>query len=400
MRRKEWPHPFEPIAIPMDSSIAHKLDSRVLYSHIGKDALQLRLAGTWRLQRGLPSTAEFEREMRASAPPPGRIVFDCTGLERWDSSLLTFLGKVDKLCAERHLVVDRAGLPAGLRRLLELAEAVPEKKGARPAVTRPGLLERFGAASIAFGNSIDETLAFLGDLTAAFGRLLRGKARFRTTDLSLTFQECGANAVAIVTLISFLVGTILAFMGDIQLRQFGASIYVADMVGIGIVRELGAVMTAIIMAGRTGAAFAAQLGTMKVTQEIDALSTTGLSPMEFLVLPRLIALTLMMPFLCLYADGVGILGGATIGATVLHLPLTAYYQETIRAITLTQLFGGLFKVTVYGALIAIAGCLRGFQCGQSSSAVGDAAKSAVVTGIVLIVIACGLFAWVFNTLNI
>lgn len=384
----------------MSKFMEHDSDGRLSYSHVSNGTLLLRLAGTWRLQRGLPSTGDLEHEITASAPPLRRIVFDRTNLGTWDTSLLTFLGKVEELCAERHLGVDRAGLPAGLRRLLELSEIVPEKKGARAPAARPGLLERLGATSVAYGNSIAETLLFLGELAAALGRLMRGKARFRETDLSLTIQECGANAVGIVTLISFLVGTILAFMGDVQLRQFGASIYVADMVGIGIVRDLGAMMTAIIMAGRTGAAFAAQLGTMKVTQETDALSTTGLSPMEFLVLPRFIALTLMMPLLCLYADGVGILGGATIGATVLHLPLTVYYQETIRAITLTQLFGGLFKVTIYGALIAIAGCLRGFQCGQSSSAVGDAAMSAVVTSIVLIVSACGLFAWAFNLLGI
>jgi|SRR5581483_7848228 phospholipid/cholesterol/gamma-HCH transport system permease protein len=189
-------------------------------------------------------------------------------------------------------------------------------------------------------------------------------------------------------------------MGAVQLQQFGASIYVADLVGIGMVREMGAMMTAIIMSGRTGAAFAAQLGTMKVTQEIDALSTMGLSPLEFLVVPRLSALVLMMPLLGLYADLMGIAGGAAIGIGMLGLSPTMYMRETISALSLTNLFLGLFKATVYGGLIALAGCLQGFRCGNSSSAVGDAATRAVVTSIVLVVVACGVFAVVTNRLHI
>ncbi len=216
----------------------------------------------------------------------------------------------------------------------------------------------------------------------------------------VAIQDCGANAFGIVTLISFLVGTILAFMGAVQLEQFGASIFVADLVGIGMARDMGAMMTAIIMAGRTGAAFAAQLGTMKVTQEIDALTTMGISPMEFLVLPRVLALILMMPLLCFYSDLMGMLGGSAVGTGMLGLSFTSYFRETLHAVTLSDVLGGVFKSSVYGVIIAISGCLRGFQCGSNSSAVGDAATSAVVTGIVFIVIACGAFALVFNIIGI
>ena len=167
------------------------------------------------------------------------------------------------------------GLPAGLRRLLELAEAVPEKKGARSEAARISFFTRMGNATLGYGLSVNEFLSFLGEVTLAFGKFLRGKARYRKIDLMEVIQECGADAVGIVTLIAFLVGVILAFMGAVQLSQFGASIYVADLVGIGMVRDMGAMMTAIIMSGRTGAAFAAKLGTMKVTQEIDALTTMG-----------------------------------------------------------------------------------------------------------------------------
>jgi phospholipid/cholesterol/gamma-HCH transport system permease protein len=167
-----------------------------------------------------------------------------------------------------------------------------------------------------------------------------------------------------------------------------------------MIREMGAMMTGIIMAGRTGAAFAAQLGTMKVTQELDAFTTMGFSPLEFLVLPRVLALILMMPLLCLYSDFVGVLGGATVGLGMLDLSWTVYMRQTANAITLTDVFGGVFKSSVYGILIALSGCLRGMQCGNSSSAVGDAATSAVVTGIVAIVVACGTFAVVFYVLGI
>jgi len=230
--------------------------------------------------------------------------------------------------------------------------------------------------------------------------LMRGRAAFRASDFLLVVQRSGAEALGIVSLISFLVGVILAFVGAVQLAQFGAAIYVADLVGIAMVRDMGAMMTAIVMAGRTGAAFAAELGTMKVNREIDALTTMGIDPMEFLVLPRMIALFLMMPLLALYANLMGILGGAVVGVFMLDLSWTTYYQETAAAVTLTEIAGGIFKAAIYGALVAIAGCLRGMECGTSAAAVGSATTSAVVTSIVLIISACGLFAVLFYILGI
>ena len=223
-------------------------------------------------------------------------------------------------------------------------------------------------------------LQFLGEAMESFGRLTIGRARFRRSDLVDIIFECGAAALPIVTLISFLVGLILAFVGAIQLTQFGAQIYVADLVGIAMAREMGALMTAIIMSGRTGAAFAAQLGTMQVNEEIDALTTFGLSPMDFLVLPRMIALILMMPLLCIYADLMGILGGALVGVGMLKLSVTEYVNETINGVSLTDFSVGIFKSAIFGVLVAICGCMRGIQCGRSASAVGLAATSAVVTG--------------------
>jgi phospholipid/cholesterol/gamma-HCH transport system permease protein len=366
----------------------------------GNDAtLLIRLSGAWRLRGGMASNATVQQELERS-PQPARVAFEAQNLTHWDSSILTFLTNVSELCRQHGINMDRAGLPAGVRRLLELAEAVPEKKGARKEEVEIPFLQRVGNTTIGAGNSLGEMLKFLGEMSITFVRLFRMKVRFRAVDLFLLIQQCGAQALPIVTLISFLVGVILAFVGAVQLKQFGAQIYVADLVGIAMVREMGAMMTGIIMAGRTGAAFAAQLGTMKVTQELDAFTTMGFSPLEFLVLPRVIALVLMMPLLCLYSDFVGVMGGAVIGVGMLDLSWTTYFRETVNAINLTGLFGGVFKSSAYGVLIALAGCLRGIQCGNSSSAVGDAATSAVVTGIVAIVAACGVFAVVFYVLGI
>ncbi len=367
--------------------------------HAPDATLVVHLSGEWHLRRDLPSADEVAREL-ASRPAPRRVTFDATALGRWDSGLVAFLTQIHELCHRRGISEDRSGLPAGVRRLLDLAEAVPEKQGARGSVRRPGLFTRVGEAVIRHGENAADGLAFVGDLTLAIGRLIGRAARFRYVDLAQNIQDCGPSAVGIVTLISFLVGVILAFMGAVQLQQFGASIYVADLVAIGMLREMGAMMTAIIMSGRTGAAFAAQIGTMKVTQEIDALTTMGISPFQFLVLPRLIALVLMMPLLCLYSDLMGIMGGAFVGVTMLNLSLPNYLRETIAAVTLTYLAIGVVKATVYGALIAIAGCMEGFRCGSSSSAVGDAATRAVVRSIVMVVVACGIFAFITNILNI
>lgn len=373
-------------------------NSQVSFTLAGDSTLNVQLCGVWQLRSGVPLATLVERELETGRARS--VAFDAGKLGSWDSSVLIFLVQLSELCRQRQIPMDRAGLPAGVQKLLALAEAVPERKGARRELTEASVLERIGTTAIGVAGSLTEMLSFLGEMTISSVRLFGMKARYRASDLFLLIQQCGAQALPIVTLISFLVGVILAFVGAVQLKQFGAQIYVADLVGIAMMREMGAMMTGIIMAGRTGAAFAAQLGTMKVTQEVDALTTAGFSPLEFLVLPRVIALILMMPLLCLYSDFVGVLGGAVIGVGMLDLSWITYFQETVNAITLTDILGGVFKSSVYGVLIALSGCLRGLQCGNSSSAVGDAATSAVVTGIVAIVVACGSFAVVFYILGI
>jgi phospholipid/cholesterol/gamma-HCH transport system permease protein len=360
--------------------------------------LLVRLSGSWQLGQKLPGPAEVRRHVE-STPSPSRMSFDAAGLTGWDTGLLTFLGDVIAENDRRHIETDRSGLPGGVQRLLTLAAKVPGRTDAEPVRGAPSWLARLGLGALTAARHTTAILTFLGEAILCIPRLLRGTARFRRVDFLQLLQECGAQALPIVTLISFLVGVILAYVGSIQLRQFGAQVYVADLVGIAMTREMGAMMAGIIMAGRTGAAFAAQLGTMQVNEEIDALTTLGISPMEFLVLPRMLALAAMMPLLCLYADLMGILGGASVGVGLLDVGGVQYFARTSAAIGLNDMLAGLIKGTVFGVLVAIAGCLRGMECGRSSAAVGWAATSAVVTGIVSIIVSDAVMTVIFDLIG-
>jgi phospholipid/cholesterol/gamma-HCH transport system permease protein len=363
------------------------------------DTLLLKLSGRWKMTEQLPSAAEVQKPFE-SAGALRRIAFDTEALEGWDSGLLTFLIKVFQACSKAKIEVVKDGLPEGVRRLIELATAVPERKGARKEGKKEAFLSMVGGEAVAFYRSFLEILDFIGESSLAFARLLKGKASFRRSDLSLLLQECGAQALPIVSLISLLVGLILAFVGAIQLKLFGAQVYVADIVAIGMVRVMGAIMTGIIMAGRTGAAFAAQIGTMQVNEEIDALKTMGIAPVEFLVLPRMVALIIMMPLLCLYADLMGILGGMVVGVGMLDINPIEYLNRTRETLTLTTVWIGLFHSAVFGVLVALSGCLRGMQCGRSASDVGYAATSAVVTSIVSIIVATAIITFMCEVLKI
>lgn len=330
---------------------------------------------------------------------PRSIGFDASALKRWDTKLLACVTRLLRRCESLNVDVDLAGLPEGARRLLALATATPPRPPAPPS-HQASLLARIGSRALKNADAAHALVTFLGEAILSLLRLVSGKARMRRGDFFVIVQDCGAKALGIVTLISFLVGLILAFIGAIQLQRFGAEIYVADLVGIGMTREMGAMMAAIIMAGRTGAAFAAQLGTMMVNEEIDALKTMGISPMDFLVLPRMLALALMMPLLCVYADVIGIAGGAIVGIGMLGLTPTQYWIETQGAVDLTDIGVGLSKSVAFGVLVALAGCLRGMQSGRSAAAVGEAATSAVVTAIVWIIVTDAVFAVLTNVLGI
>jgi len=357
------------------------------------DAMLVTLAGPWLIHSPAPAPEDSPPALlRAleSAPRSTRLAFESSGVTAWDSSLLSCLRAVLARAAASGLQADLSGLPEGVADLLDLAAKVPERKGAaRHAVSEP-FLERVGALYLDALEGFNSLTEFLGDVTLACLSLARGKAVFQGSGLWALIKQSGLDALPIVSLISLLVGLILAFVGAIQLRQFGAQIYVSTIVGIAMVRVMGAIMTGIIMAGRTGASFAAELGTMQVNEEIDALRTFGFSPTEFLVLPRVIALVLMMPLLCVYADLMGVLGGFIVGVVMLDINPIQYLTTTWQSVPLVNFWIGLTHSAVFGVLIALAGCYRGMRCGRSALGVGQATTSAVVTSIMSIIIATAI----------
>ena len=347
-------------------------------------------------ERGLSSCAEAV----SALPAGGRVVVTGGKDIAVDSLLTSWLFGIAKRCQEKNLALSLDKLPDQVGRQLSLALSVPERKGARRVGSRSSLLETIGKGTLALRDNLVGWLEFIGELVAALWLFVRGRARVPVRDIWITLDECGPGALPIVTLISTLVGVILAFIGAQQLRQFGAQIYVANLVSVAMLREMGAVMAGVIMAGRTGAAFAAQLGTMQVNEEIDALKTLGISPMQYLVVPRVVALIVMMPLLCLYANVLGILGGAFVSALTMDISLVQFFNQAATAVHMSDLWLGVSKSCIFGILIAIAGCLSGIRCGRSASAVGVAVTSAVVSGIVAIVLSDAVFAIITEVLGV
>ena len=355
----------------------------------------LWLSGEWKLRADVPRYTTIAAQFAQAK----RVHLGARELQHWDSSAVNFLAGVVRDCRARKIEVDDTALPDGLRRMLTLVFAVPPPP-ARASAQAPGLLAGIGNSTLQAWRDWPAMVEFAGEILLSFGRFVTGRARYRRRDFAYLIEEVGPRALPIVSLISFLVGTILAYMGAVQLALFGASIYIADLVGIGVVREVAALMTGIILAGRTGAAYAAQIGTMQVNEEIDALRTLGVSPIDYLVLPRMMALLLMVPLLTLYAGIVGILAGMTIAVLVFDVGVYEYYNETLSALELKHFAVGLIKGSVYGGLVGFAGCLRGMQCGRSAQAVGESTTSAVVLGILLITISASVLTIVFQKLGI
>ena len=351
------------------------------------------------MRSNLPGVDAIAHEI-AEGSPPKRLEFDASGLGLWDSGLVNFVLKCHAVCRENGIEVSTEKLPEGVRRLIRMALAVPEAKDARREAAGTGIFARAGKLGIRGWAAGRELFEFVGASALTFFAMFRGTAQFRWSDAMLVIQRAGPEAFGVVALINFLVGVILAFVGAVQLSRFGAAVFVADLVAIGTVREMGCLMTGVIVCGRTGAAFAAELGAMKVNEEISAFSAFGISPMEFLVLPRILGLFLMMPLLTVFADVIAIFGGFVVSVSMLDVTSTEYIRRTLEAITLRSFLLGIFKSAVFGIIIASYGCLRGMQSGSNAAAVGQATTSAVVSGITAIVAADGLFAVLCNALGI
>ncbi len=355
--------------------------------------LTLRLSGDWSLMGTIPEFNTIIDTFPLDTDIQG-IKFDVAQLVTWESGLLTFLLKVMEYGKERDLEVYVDSLPDNIQRLLRLSQEVPEKEDVGRRDAEHAFLPRVGAWGVSLFDGGLIFTRFVGEVFLSVLKLISGRYHMRWGDFFVIVQETGAKALPIVSLIAILIGLIVAFLGSVTLARFGAEIYVSYLVAYGILREMGAIMTGVIVAGRTGAAFAAQIGTMKVTEEIDALKTMGISPVDFIVLPRMLALIIMMPLLVLYADILGIIGGLLVTTLLLDFSVYQFLEGMNEAVALPDFYLGIIKGTVFGVLVAISGCLRGMQCGNSADAVGLAATSAVVTGITLIIFANAVIDWI------
>jgi phospholipid/cholesterol/gamma-HCH transport system permease protein len=350
------------------------------------------LSGDWELEQPVPRFAESVGAREAGVRVHA-IAFDTAELGAWDSSLLTFLLQGMRYCEAHGLEFRDEGLPENIAGLLGLVRAVPEKQ-IEVEQAEASFAARLGMKGLEWYDAFLASATFTGSVVDSIVRLVLLRLRLRWRDFWVVVQSNSSGALPIVTLISFLVGLIIAFLGAVVLRRFGAGYYVSYLVGYGMLREMAALMTGIIMAGHTGAAFAAELGSMKITEEIDAYETLGLSPVDHLVLPRVLGLLVMMPLLTIYAMFVGIIGGLVVAVLLLDLTFTQFIGGLLAPVTLSDALLGVFKGTVFGLIIGIAGCMRGMQTGSDAGAVGRAATSAVVTGITLIIVANAIIDWI------
>jgi phospholipid/cholesterol/gamma-HCH transport system permease protein len=320
----------------------------------------------------------------------------CADSVEWDSSLVVFLQKIIRDIQEKQKKVNLEGIPSGIRKLLELSTSKKADVG-----TDTSRVDEFEKFATDFPNYFIQPVEFFGAVIICFFDFISGRSSMRWRDFFESARRCGASALPIVTLISFLTGLTMAFVGSVQLEKFNAKIYVADLVSLAMVREMGALMVAIIMAGRTGASFAAEIGNMNLNEEIDSLRTFGISPISFLVLPRVLAIFLMTPLLTLYADVVGIMGGLTVGTVVMDFSAIHYLEQTQAALThMWEVYSGVTKSLFFGLIIGLVGCYKGMHSGRDSAALGKSVTSAVVISITFIIVADALFETTFSYLEL
>jgi phospholipid/cholesterol/gamma-HCH transport system permease protein len=276
------------------------LSEKIVFDYSIPKTLLIKLNGDWHISAGLLSETTVTTQL-TSHPDIVQINFNVSPVLKWDSGLIVFLFKLIRKCGQKNIQVAREVLPPEAQKLLALALKVHEKTTS-PSKAHKIFFEEIGGRVLQIGESLRLALDFLGDIAVSISLVITGKSYFRWDDFMLLLKRCGVDTLLLVSLISLLVGMILAFVASIQLKMFGAQIYIADIVGIAMVRVLSAVMTGIIVSGRIGASYAAELGMMETNEEVDALKTLGVSPVEFLVIPRVLALVLMMPILTIYAD--------------------------------------------------------------------------------------------------
>lgn len=363
--------------------------------NLTKQTLELELSGNF---SGYDNETEKTALFNAAAKARN-ILVKTSGLGRWDSTLVVILYELAKRAERQKISYDFSSLPESLHRLVSLALEVDRNPPSPPDRTTPWL-EALGGWGLNIYTGFVSGLKFLGRLLSSIGRFLTGKAVMRPVDFLFALEDCGYRAVAIVSLVSFMVGLILAFVGAIQLQTFGAQIYVASLVTIGMTRIMGAIMAGIIMAGRTGASYAAAIGTMQVNEEVDALKTMGIPVTDFLVLPRTLSLLITMPVLTVLADFMGIFGGTFVGTVMLDISLQEYIKYSVDTFELDNFLVGVFHGFLYGMIISLCGCYYGVNSGRNADSVGMAATKAVVSAIVWMIVVTGILTFIFKVLGI
>ncbi len=357
--------------------------------------LELRLSGPLRLAEAARLWRETSRLVRRSATA---VVFDLSGVEQTDGAAMALLVELATELESRQVPVTIAGARGGVERILALYRAGAKRPRAR---SKPvGLLTRTGLITAEWAREVQGVLGFVGSFVISLLGIVRRPRTANWRDISPNMERTGADGVPIVLLINFLVGLVMAFQGAVQLKQFGANLFVADLVALSICRELGPLMTAIIICGRSGAAFAAELGTMRVNEEIDALRTMGFDPMRFLVFPKAMALVLVMPLLTLLADLVAILGGLLVGLLGLDLTVSGYLIRTQQALDAGDVFSGVGKSVVFGLIIALIACQQGLAASGGAQGVGRRTTSAVVAILFALIVADAAFTVVMTIFDL
>jgi phospholipid/cholesterol/gamma-HCH transport system permease protein len=346
-------------------------------------------------------TFASEVRSRLGEMTPATLTVDLAGVDYLDSAGALALIELEREARGRSMTFEFVNLTDKARGIMGLID--PKALTIPPLITerRTGnLLERVGEETLKILDDFKQVLIFLGELLGALVYAFLHPRTVRWGDVAFYMKRAGVDGLPIVGLISLLLGLILAFMSSLQLKQFGANIYVATLLAISIVKELGPIMTAILVAGRSGSAFAAEIGTMQVNEEVDALAAMGFNPVRFLAVPKVLAAIIMVPLLTMYADFFGILGGLIVGVLGLDLTVFTYLKETQRSLTLLDIVTSLIKSGVFAMLIAGIGCQRGFEVRGGAEAVGSATTSAVVAAIFLIIVADSAFALVFHYLHL
>ena len=368
------------------------------FSQESPDKLTIHFKDRLDVSNASPLTKEFNTLLRTHKPDS--LVIDLDKLIYLDDYGVSVLVGLKKAMGNRRGNFSLANISEQVNEILTMHRF--NELGQQPTSvlkTSQNFFTNLGSSTFNIGSEVRFMLMFLGDTCFSLLTFLRHPGSLRFNDTVENMKRVGLDALPIVGLISFLLGLIMAFMSSVQLQQFGANIYVASLVSISMTRELGPIMTAIIVAGRSGSSFAAEIGTMKISEEVDALSTMNINPNFFLVLPRMFAAFLVMPVLTLFSDLFAIAGGLLVGVTMLDLTVSGYTNQTINSLTFFDVFWGVFKSGIFAILISWTGCLKGFQVRGGAAGVGKATTSAVVTSIFLIVMSDSLLVVILRYWN-